>query len=131
MKRYRPDDLACLVFDDRSYGINARNAEAITNFFQRDARGLVMDTFIRTPFNAISQWQLTADDGAEDHARSRPQKRKRQAALRPMVGTRKPFDPALGRDDARTFGGSQLRHDSYFCAGRATSLIVSLANDFS
>jgi hypothetical protein len=55
MKRYRPDDLACMVFDDRSYGINARNAEAITNFFQRDVRGLTMDSIVRTPFYAISQ----------------------------------------------------------------------------
>lgn len=55
MKRHRPDELASLVFDDRSYGINARNAEAITNFFQRDVRGLAMDAIVRTPFYAISQ----------------------------------------------------------------------------
>ncbi len=55
MKRHRPDDLACMVFDDRSYGINARNAEAITNFFQDDVRGLTMDSMVRTPFYAISQ----------------------------------------------------------------------------
>jgi hypothetical protein len=55
MKRERPDDLACVVFDDRNYGINARNAEAITTFFQRDVRGLTMDSIVRTPFFAISQ----------------------------------------------------------------------------
>ena len=55
MKRHRPDDLACMVFDDRNYGINARNAQAITHFFQRDVRGLAMDAIVRTPFFAISQ----------------------------------------------------------------------------
>jgi hypothetical protein len=55
MKRERPDDLACVVFDDRNNGINARNAAAITNFFQRDVRGLTMDSIVRTPFFAISQ----------------------------------------------------------------------------
>jgi hypothetical protein len=55
MKRHRPDELACVVFDDRSYGINARNAAAITRFFQCDVRGLAMDSIVRTPFYAISQ----------------------------------------------------------------------------
>jgi hypothetical protein len=55
MKQSCPDDLACLVFDDRGYGINAQNSEAITKFFQRDASGLWMDSIVRTPFFAISQ----------------------------------------------------------------------------
>jgi hypothetical protein len=55
MKRHRPGERACMVFDDRGYGINARNAEAISHFFQRDVRGLSMDAIVRTPFYAISQ----------------------------------------------------------------------------
>lgn len=57
MKRVHPKDMACLVFDDRDYGINQKNSEAITNFFQRSAWGLSMDSVVRTPFFAISQSQ--------------------------------------------------------------------------
>jgi hypothetical protein len=57
MKRYCEDEMASLVFDDRDYGINQKNSEAITNFFQRSAKGLSMDSIIKTPFFAISQSQ--------------------------------------------------------------------------
>jgi|SRR5919206_5181394 hypothetical protein len=57
MKKYRADEMASLVFDDRDYGINRKNSEAITNFFQRSAKGLSMDSIVRTPFFAISQSQ--------------------------------------------------------------------------
>lgn len=57
MKKYRGDEIASLVFDDRDYGINQKNSEAITNFFQRSAKGLSMDSIVRTPFFAISQSQ--------------------------------------------------------------------------
>lgn len=57
MKLHRPDDMANIVFDDRDYGINQKNSEAITNFFQRSARGLAMDSIVKTPFFAISQSQ--------------------------------------------------------------------------
>jgi hypothetical protein len=57
MKIYRPDEMANLVFDDRDYGINQKNSEAITNFFQRSAKGLSMDSIVKTPFFAISQSQ--------------------------------------------------------------------------
>lgn len=57
MKRERPDDMACLVFDDRDYGINHKNSAAITNFLQRSSAGLAMDSIVRTPFFAISQAQ--------------------------------------------------------------------------
>jgi len=55
MKIHRPDEMASLVFDDRDYGINRKNAEAITNFFQRSAYGLSLDSVVKTPFFAISQ----------------------------------------------------------------------------
>lgn len=55
MKIHRPGDMANLVFDDRDFGINQKNSEAITNFFQRSAQGLSMDSIVRTPFFAISQ----------------------------------------------------------------------------
>jgi hypothetical protein len=57
MKIHHPDEKALLVFDDRDYGINRKNAEAITNFFQRSALGLSMDAILPTPFFAISQAQ--------------------------------------------------------------------------
>lgn len=57
MKIHRKDDLASIVFDDRDFSINQRNAEAITNFFQRSAMGLSMDSILKTPFFAISQAQ--------------------------------------------------------------------------
>lgn len=57
MKKYREDEMASLVFDDRDYGINRKNSEAITNFFQRSAKGLSMDSIVKTPFFAISQSQ--------------------------------------------------------------------------
>lgn len=57
IKIYRPDEMASLVFDDRDYGINQKNSAAITNFFQRSARGLSMDSIVKTPFFAISQSQ--------------------------------------------------------------------------
>jgi hypothetical protein len=139
MKRHHPKDMACLVFDDRDYGINNKNSTAITNFLQRSSAGLAMDSIVRTPFFAISQaqnigiqladfvtaivsghyahnenvapyydrlkkavphWQSVEGhhvtglkvihEKAED-APSKPQaKKKRQAASRPAVGTRKP-----------------------------------------
>lgn len=52
-----PDRMAKLVFDDRDYGINKKNSEAITNFFQRSALGLSLDSIVKTPFFAISQSQ--------------------------------------------------------------------------
>lgn len=55
MKRHHPKDMACLVFDDRDYGINHKNSTAITNFLQRSPPGLAMDSIVRTPFFAISQ----------------------------------------------------------------------------
>jgi hypothetical protein len=57
MKIYHPDEMAHLIFDDRDYGINQKNSEAITNFFQRSAKGLAMDSIVKTPFFAISQSQ--------------------------------------------------------------------------
>lgn len=57
MKIKCPDRMAKLVFDDRDYGINQKNAEAITNFFQRSSWGLSLDTIVKTPFFAISQSQ--------------------------------------------------------------------------
>lgn len=57
MKIYHPNEKALLVFDDRDYGINQKNAEAITNFFQRSSFGLSMDSILQTPFFAISQAQ--------------------------------------------------------------------------
>lgn len=55
MKIEFPDRMAKLVFDDRDYGINKKNAEAITSFFQRSPQGLSFDSIIKTPFFAISQ----------------------------------------------------------------------------
>lgn len=57
MKIHHPTEKALLVFDDRDYGINQKNAEAIANFFQRSAAGLSMDSILQTPFFAISQSQ--------------------------------------------------------------------------
>lgn len=57
MKRQYPDDMVCMVFDDRDYGINHKNSTAITNFLQRSSAGLAMDSIVRTPFFAISQAQ--------------------------------------------------------------------------
>jgi len=57
MKIHRPNQMASLVFDDRDYGINQKNSEAITNFFQRSAYGLSIDSIVKTPFFAISQSQ--------------------------------------------------------------------------
>jgi hypothetical protein len=55
MKIQHPDQKALLVFDDRDYGINQRNSEAITRFFQRSQMGARLDSIIQTPFFAISQ----------------------------------------------------------------------------
>lgn len=143
MKRRHPKDMACLVFDDRDYGINNKNSTAITNFLQRSPPGLAMDSIVRTPFFAISQahnvglqladfvtavisgkhsdntniepyydrlkkaiphWESVEGRRVTGlkviHARhEKPDaksadksqaKKKRQAALRPAVGTRKP-----------------------------------------
>jgi hypothetical protein len=57
MKIHRKNEMASIVFDDRDYGINHKNSEAITNFFQRSGKGLAMDSIVRTPFFAISQAQ--------------------------------------------------------------------------
>jgi hypothetical protein len=57
MKIEQPERLAKLVFDDRDYGINQKNAHAITNFFQRSSAGLSFNSIIQTPFFAISQAQ--------------------------------------------------------------------------
>ena len=57
MKINRPQDKALIVFDDRDYGINKKNAEAITNFFQRSNHGSSMDSIVQTPLFAISQAQ--------------------------------------------------------------------------
>jgi hypothetical protein len=57
MKIHSPAEKALLVFDDRDYGINRKNAEAITNFLQRSSAGLAMDSILQTPFFAISQSQ--------------------------------------------------------------------------
>ena len=57
MKIKHPSQLAKLVFDDRDYGINQKNARAITNFFQRSSAGLSFNSIIQTPFFAISQSQ--------------------------------------------------------------------------
>jgi len=57
MKFYRPNDKALIIFDDRDYGINRKNAEAITNFFQRSNQGAAMDSIVQTPLFAISQAQ--------------------------------------------------------------------------
>jgi hypothetical protein len=57
MKINRPHDKALIVFDDRDYGINKKNAEAITNFFQRSNHGSSMDSILQTPLFAISQAQ--------------------------------------------------------------------------
>ncbi len=55
MKIHHPDQKALLVFDDRDYGINQRNAAAITRFFQRSHAGSQLDAIIQTPLFAISQ----------------------------------------------------------------------------
>jgi hypothetical protein len=57
MKIHHPRDKALIVFDDRDYGINKKNAEAITNFFQRSNHGTAMDSIVQTPLFAISQAQ--------------------------------------------------------------------------
>jgi len=57
LKIERPGHLGKLVFDDRDFNINRKNAEAITRFFQRSATGLALDSIIATPFFAISQAQ--------------------------------------------------------------------------
>lgn len=57
MKIHLPGEKALLVFDDRDYGINRKNAEAITNFLQRSSAGLALDSIVQTPFFAISQSQ--------------------------------------------------------------------------
>ncbi|HZL78659.1 MAG TPA: DUF3800 domain-containing protein [Candidatus Limnocylindrales bacterium] len=57
MKINRPDEKALIIFDDRDYGINKKNAEAITNFFQRSSQGAAMDSIVQTPLFAISQAQ--------------------------------------------------------------------------
>lgn len=55
MKIHHPSEKALLVFDDRDYGINQKNAEAITRFFQRSTGGGRLDSIVQTPFFAISQ----------------------------------------------------------------------------
>ena len=143
MKRAHQKDMACLVFDDRDYGINQKNSTAITNFLQRSPPGLAMDSIVRTPFFAISQahnvglqladfvttviaakyscnpnvepfyerlkkavphWQsveghhVSGVKVISDKPEKKPAgkvaktqaKKKRQVALRPAVGTRKP-----------------------------------------
>lgn len=155
MKREHPGEMACLVFDDRDYGVNHKNSSAITNFLQRSPPGLAMDSILRTPFFAISQAQnigiQLADfvttvisakyarneniapycdrlrpsiphwesvDGhhvtglkvirersakrAETAGEKTQTKKKRQAALRPAVGTRKPNSQRSGKNDAST-----------------------------
>jgi hypothetical protein len=57
MKINRPGDMACIIFDDRDYGINQKNSEAITNFFQRSSKGISFNSIVKTPFFAISQSQ--------------------------------------------------------------------------
>jgi hypothetical protein len=57
MKIRFPDRMAKIVFDDRDYGTNDRNATAITNFFQRSSVGLSLNSIIHAPFFAISQSQ--------------------------------------------------------------------------
>lgn len=57
MKIKHQKNMAKLVFDDRDYSINQKNSEAITNFFQRSAAGLSLDSIVKTPFFAISQSQ--------------------------------------------------------------------------
>jgi hypothetical protein len=57
MKIHHQNKMAKLVFDDRDYGVNRQNAEAITNFFLRSAQGLALDSIVKTPFFAISQAQ--------------------------------------------------------------------------
>jgi len=57
MKVKHPDQMAKIIFDDRDYGINQKNAAAITNFFQRSSVGLSLDSILKTPFFAISQSQ--------------------------------------------------------------------------
>jgi hypothetical protein len=151
MKRKHPKDMACLVFDDREYGINHKNATAITNFLQRSPPGMAMDSIVRTPFFAISQSHnvglqladfVTAVISAKhahnsnvvpycerlkkaiphwvsvdghhvsglkiihERAARAPRstaaksqaKKKRQAALRPAVGTRKPNTQRSGSE---------------------------------
>jgi hypothetical protein len=55
MKIYQPGQKALLVFDDRDFGINHKNAAAITRFFQRSHHGNKLDSIVQTPFFAISQ----------------------------------------------------------------------------
>jgi hypothetical protein len=153
MKREHPDDMACLVFDDRDYGVNHKNSAAITNFLQRSSAGLAMDSIVRTPFFAISQAQnvgvqladfvttiITANHArndlvtpfcerlkptiphwqsveghhvsglkvirerrakaTDDDVHKSQAKKKRQAASRPAVGTRKPNSQRSGKHDA-------------------------------
>jgi hypothetical protein len=57
MKIEHPQKMAKIVFDDRDYGINKVNSEAITNFFQRSIQGISLDSIVKTPFFAISQSQ--------------------------------------------------------------------------
>lgn len=55
MKIYHPDEKALLVFDDRGYGINQKNAAAMTRFFQRGAGRERFTSVLQTPFFGISQ----------------------------------------------------------------------------
>lgn len=57
MKIKHRDRFAKLVFDDRDFGTNQKNARAITNFFQRSSAGLSLNSIIQTPLFAISQAQ--------------------------------------------------------------------------
>jgi uncharacterized protein DUF3800 len=52
-----PGHFAKLVFDDRDFDTNQRNAEAMTRFFQRSSTGLALESIVATPFFAISQAQ--------------------------------------------------------------------------
>mgnify|MGYP001585866177 CR=1 FL=1 len=129
MKIKHHKSMAKIVFDDRDYSINQKNSEAITNFFQRSAVGLSLDSIVKTPFFAISQSQnvglqladfvttiiglrFSGNPNAQPYFTAlrkcifnydngegmrisclkvmRGEKEKRQAVLRPAVGTRKP-----------------------------------------
>jgi len=55
MRERFPKRQAKLVFDDRGYQTNKKNARAITNFLSRHAIGRGYDTILRVPVTATSE----------------------------------------------------------------------------
>ncbi|MBK8870354.1 MAG: DUF3800 domain-containing protein [Elusimicrobia bacterium] len=55
MKENHPDDIAKLVFDDRSAGMNERISRSVSNFFHKSSAGRTFDKILKVPFFAISR----------------------------------------------------------------------------